>query len=225
MKNLFTLLALATLTLNPLTLGAEPDTQADREAVKQKAKEKAAKKKAEAEKRKAELEAKKEALKKKAEERIEERQENQDKRIEHGIEKGYLTAEEAAKLKADQDAFAAKADGLKSDGALTKEEFHDLKTDLNEMSHDIWIQKHDTDGNQMPVYKISKNAKLKASVAERLESGEISGEEAKKFYQDMRRIKELQKVLRSEETGDEERAKAQSKYNELVGLYFNIGEE
>ena len=172
--------------------------------------------KAKWEERKAEVEARREKA-------IDNRQSYQSKRIEHGIKKGYLTSEEIDKLQSQQNAIADLETQFKSDGKLTKEEFRQLQTELNEASRCIWGEKHDTDGNQMPAYRLGKNVFAKDDFARKMADENLSKEEARAMLRDFRRATELKRLLAGDlEDGD--RARLQAEYNDLLNKYFEVRE-
>ncbi len=175
---------------------------------------------------------KREALKEKIEARkaeveanrgksIDNRQARQEKRIEHGINKGYLTSDEVQKLENQQKAIADLEEQFKSDGKLTKEEFRQLQTELNEASRCIWGEKHDADGNQMPAYRLGKNVFAKDEFAKKMADENLSKEEARAMLKDFRRSVELKRLLAGDLT-EEERAKLQAEYNDLLNKYFAV---
>jgi hypothetical protein len=71
------------------------------------------------------------------------RQENQQDRIAQGVKSGELTAKEARVLKAKEARVAALEKRMKSDGSLTAEERARLQKQLDNLSADIYKQKHD----------------------------------------------------------------------------------
>jgi flagellar biosynthesis GTPase FlhF len=163
----------------------------------------------------------KEAAAAKRGESVDNRQERQAKRIEHGISKGYLTAEETATLQSQQTAIANLEESYKSDGKMTGQEIKSLQTQLNTASHCIWGEKHDTEGNQMAVYRLGKNVFAKDSFTTKMSDPNLSTAEAKALCKDFRRITELKRQLSSTIT-DAERTKLQAEYNELLNTYFEV---
>jgi len=75
--------------------------------------------------------------------RINARQANQERRIEEGIATGQLTAREARILEWREARFRHLEYRLKADGSLTPEERLRLQRDLNQLSREIYQQKHD----------------------------------------------------------------------------------
>jgi len=152
---------------------------------------------------------------------IDNRQERQARRIQHGINKGYLTDEETKQLQAQQASIAALENSLSADGNLTGNEFRQLQSELNEASRSIWAEKHDTEGNQMPVYRLGENVVAKDSLTAKLASGEMTRAEAKALLKDFRRMMELMTRL-SGDLSESERAALQSEYDTLLNEYFEL---
>ena len=76
---------------------------------------------------------------------VNQRQHNQQHRIQQGVRSGQLTKEEAKDLRSEHKAIRQEERAYKSDGKLTKEERKDLHQDMNELSKDIYQEKHDSD--------------------------------------------------------------------------------
>lgn len=211
--------------------------QEKRKAAKAKLKEDTARKE-ELAKKQEELKAKQEAAKQKATEAkakaeevkaaaaakgqaaVDQRQEWQTKRIEHGIQKGFLTADEVSKLQAQQQEIATLESSLTSDGKLNRGEFQQLRDELNTASCCIWGEKHDTDGNQMAAYALGKNVFAKDALTQKMADENLSKAEAKALLGDFRRTVELKRVLATKDLSDEERAQLQAEYNTLLNKYF-----
>lgn len=152
------------------------------------------------------------------------RQENQAKRIEHGIKKGCLTEEEAAKLKSQQEAIAALEASFAGDGFLSAKEFRTLGVELRTASRNIWAQKHDADGGQMPVYRLGRNVFAKDEFTARLAGGRLSKGEARALAADFRRMLRLERELACEDLDAGQRAGLQAEFNELLNKYFELRE-
>ncbi len=71
------------------------------------------------------------------------REYHQDQRMKQGIRSGQLTREEAQQLKQERRAIRQEERAYRSDGSLNKAERKDLQQDLNQMSKDIYNEKHD----------------------------------------------------------------------------------
>ncbi len=155
---------------------------------------------------------------------IDKRQGFQAKRIEHGIRKGYLTNEELSTLQNQQQAIANLETSALADGTLTKAEFAEIRTALNEASRCIWAEKHDTEGNPMPVYRLGKNVFAQDDLTAKLADENLSPEEAKRILADFRRMMEVKRKLSSEDLSEAERAALQAEYNELLNRYFVVRE-
>lgn len=180
---------------------------------------KAAERKAKIEERKAKLEARKAEREAKAVKNVDARESNQAKRIQHGIDKGYLTADETKKLEAQQTAISDLETSFKADGKLSRDEAKTLQKELNEASRCIWAEKHDTDGNQMAAYRFGKNVVAKSDLTAKLADENLTSAEAKAIAKDFHRMMDLKKQL-SAGTGDA--AKLQAEYDELLNKYFEV---
>jgi hypothetical protein len=150
---------------------------------------------------------------------VDSRQERQDKRIQHGIDKGYLTEAEVAKLNAQQTKIETLESSLTGDGSLSKQDFKQLQSELNTASHCIWGEKHDTDGNQMAAYRFGENVFAKSSLTNKMTDENLSKGEAKKICKDFRSMMDLKKQL-SGNLSESERQKLQAQYDELLNQYF-----
>lgn len=211
------------LSLVSATFAGE-DAKAARAAHREKAK-------ANLESRKEAIEAKKEAAKAKREEikenrsearekAIDNREGNQAKRIQHGINKGYLTADEVKTLQAQQDSIAALETSIQADGKVTPVEFKQIQTELNKASRCIWAEKHDTDGKQMATYRLGKNVFANSSLTSQLSDPSLSASAAKALLKDFRRLTELKRTLATGDLSDAQRAQLQSEYDALLNTYF-----
>ncbi|OGV55804.1 MAG: hypothetical protein A2X49_11445 [Lentisphaerae bacterium GWF2_52_8] len=206
------------------------DKKADRDAKiaekKAEIQEKIADKKAEREaktaERKTDKEAKSEEKNKGRENSVDKRQANQEKRIEHGINKGYLTADEAKTLQDQQQKIADMESSFKSDGKITKDEAKQLRSELNTASANIWAEKHDTDGNQMATYRLGKNVYAKDSYTSQLSNPNLTGAEAKAISSDFRKMLEMKRTLATGNLSEADQAKMQSGYNDLLNKYFEV---
>ena len=193
-----------------------------REAAKEKAeaaKEARESSKAEA---KANLEAAREKKSDVAADRVDARQANQARRIQQGITKGYLTNDEIAKLNAQQSKIAQMESSLKSDGRLSRDESNRLRAELNEASRCIWAEKHDTEGNQMPTYRLGKNVFAKDNLTAKLADENLSAADAKALLKDFHRTVELKHKLAADDLSDTERTALQSEYDTLLNTYFEV---
>lgn len=190
------------------------DAKTKREAAREKAQTRIEEAKAKAAENKAKLSEAGSA-------RVDTRQDNQEKRIQHGINKGYLTAGEIAKLNAQQQSIATLESSFKSDGKLTGNEFRQLVTELNEASRCIWGEKHDTDGNQMATYRLGKNVFAKSNLTSKMADENLSAAEAKALLKDFRRTVELKRLL-SGDLSESERARLQAEYDGLLNTYFEV---
>ncbi|MFA6567124.1 MAG: hypothetical protein WCS96_02835 [Victivallales bacterium] len=153
---------------------------------------------------------------------VDKRQDNQSKRIQHGINKGYLTPDEAKGLQDQQQKIAAMESTFKSDGKLTKDECSKLKDALNAASANIWAEKHDTDGKQMPVYRLGKNVIAKNSLTSQLSNQNMTGAEAKALTGDFRKMLDMKRSLATDDLPADVRAKKQADYDALLNKYYEV---
>ncbi|MCE5327469.1 MAG: hypothetical protein LLG01_13760 [Planctomycetaceae bacterium] len=153
---------------------------------------------------------------------VDARQNNQEKRIQQGISKGYLTTEEAAKLESQQKSIADMEGTFKSDGKLTHDEMKQLRTALNGASRDIWAEKHDTDGVQMPVVRLGKDIYAKSSLTDAINGDTMTTEQARQFTRDFRQMLHLKHELATGTLTDEQRTAMQTQYDTLLNTYFEV---
>lgn len=192
------------------------------EAKDAKSAEAAVAKAAKAAENKAAREATQKAREERRQESVDKRQEFQAKRIQHGINKGYLTTDEIAKLDTQQKQIATMEEQFQGDGQLSKDEARDLRQELDTASHCIWAEKHDTDGNQMPVYRLGKNIYAKDTLTAQLADENLSRTDARALLTDFRRTAELKKTLATADLSAAERAKLQAEYDALLNKYFEM---
>ncbi|HOX06901.1 MAG TPA: hypothetical protein PK280_10905 [Planctomycetota bacterium] len=155
---------------------------------------------------------------------VDRRDVRQDKRIEHGINKGYLTADEAKKLQDQQAAIDAMASSFKGDGKLTPSEFRQLQGAFNEASRCIWAEKHDTDGNQMPVYRLGKDVRANADLTSKLADPNLTKPEARALAREFHLMLGIKHRLATADLSAEQRAKLQAEYNEMLNKYFTLAQ-
>jgi hypothetical protein len=158
-------------------------------------------------------------------ESVNQREQNQARRIHNGVKHGQLTSDEIAKLDAHEKALADAEANFKSDGKLTRDESRQLQRQLNEASEQIWADRHDTEGNQRSVVRLGKDVIARDELTRRMESGELTGPEARKFAGDFRRMIGMKKRLSKEDLSDDDRAKLQGEYDDLLDTYFQLNED
>src|SRR5262245_53627731 len=71
------------------------------------------------------------------------RQRAQQQRIREGTRSGELTAEERSKLESEEKALQTEKRAYRADGIVTAAERKDLHKDQNQISKDIYREKHD----------------------------------------------------------------------------------
>jgi hypothetical protein len=192
-----------------------------KEALAEKRKEAADRRETFAERRKA-REAAKEKTDATPHDLVEKRQSNQARRIDQGIKKGYLTPDEIAKLDAQQKSIETMQQSFEADGKLSGDERRQLHDALDTASRCIWAEKHDTEGNPMPTYRLGKNVFAKDDFTARMEDPNLSKADAKALCRDFNRVVTLKKKLATEDLSDDPRAKLQAEYNDLLNKYFEV---
>ncbi len=71
------------------------------------------------------------------------RQHRQNHRIQQGVHSGELTKSEVQGLREERRDIRQEERAYKADGKLTRDERKDLHQDLNDLSKDIYTEKHD----------------------------------------------------------------------------------
>ncbi len=153
---------------------------------------------------------------------VDKRQDNQSKRIQHGVNKGYLTPDEAKGLQDQQQKITAMESTYKADGKLTKAECGQLKDALNVASANIWAEKHDTVGKQMPAYRLGKNVTAKDSLTSQLSNQNMTGAEAKALTGDFKNMLDMKRSLSADDLSADVRAKKQADYDALLNKYYEV---
>jgi hypothetical protein len=156
--------------------------------------------------------------------RLEKRQKHQTRRIEHGTRRGYLSDAELQKLDAEQKRIGDMALSFKADGKLQRAEVKQLRDALNQASIHIWAEKHDTESNQMPVYRLGKTVFAKDELTGVLQQDDLSGAEARQLATDFRRTLHLKRRLATDDLTEEQRKVLQAEFNDLLNKYFETRE-
>lgn len=157
----------------------------------------------------------------KGQEIVDNREARQDKRIQHGINKGYLTADEITKLEAQQKSIMTLESSLTSDGKLSRQDFKQLTEELNTASHCIWGEKHDTDGKQMATYRFGSNVFAKNDLTAKMSDPNLSKAEARTICKNFHQMMDLKKQLSGNVSGAD-REKLQTQYDALLNQYFEV---
>lgn len=153
---------------------------------------------------------------------VDKREDNQSKRIQHGITKGYLTPDETKSLQDQQQKIAAMESTYKSDGKLTKDECGQLRDALNVASTNIWAEKHDTDGKQMPTYRLGKNVYAKDSYTGQLSNQNMTGADAKALTGDFKKMLALKNSMANDNLSADALTQKQAEYDNLLNKYFEV---
>ena len=160
---------------------------------------------------------------------VDKRQDKQDTRMERGVENGSLTGTEIAGLATKAKSIETMQVSFNGDGNLSHNEAKNLHSLLNDLSKDIFFEKHDTQGHQMAVRRHGKGRSvyLSKEVTDKFEAGNLSKAEATKITSDMRRMCMMKTMLTSKKvsmsTGKRESLKKE--YDELLGKYYTQGEK
>lgn len=210
--------------------GREAKVKAEREAREAKAREEREARQKDREAARDKVKAEAEARKEKRDadktpgrgKEIDNREARQERRINHGIRKGYLTDEEVQTLQSQQDRIAAMEEGIKADGKISREEFKSINQALNDASRCIWAEKHDTDGKQMPTYRLGKDVFAKEDFTAKLADENLSREQARALLKDFHRLTALKRTLATKDLEESERKELQEEYNTLLNKYFEV---
>ena len=157
----------------------------------------------------------------KRDDKVDKREAHQAKRIDQGIKNGSLTASEQAQLKSQEDTIATMESSYKADGKLTPKEMQSLHTTLDTASRCIWADKHNTDGNQMPTYRLGKSVFAKNSFTSQMSDPNLNPATAKALCKDFRRLTELKRTLAGN-LPPAQRTTLQAEYNTLLNTYFDV---
>jgi hypothetical protein len=153
---------------------------------------------------------------------VDKREANQQKRIDHGVQKGYLTAEETQKLQGMEKAIAETEASFKSDGKLSKDEMKTLHDMLDQASVQIWAEKHDTEGNQMATYRFGKNVFAKDTFTSKIENSNMTGAEARALMKEFREASAAKRRLANDNLSVQERSDLFAKYDYFINQYFEV---
>lgn len=156
------------------------------------------------------------------EQEVNNRENRQDRRINAGIAKGQLTPDEVSQLQKQESDIKTLESSFLSDGKLSKDEFKQLNQQLDTASHMIWADRHNTEGNQMPVYRLGKDVFAKDALTQKLADPNISFADAKQLLGDFRQTVVIKRRLATEDLSAEDRAKLQAQYDDLINRYFEL---
>ena len=136
------------------------------------------------------------------------RQANQASRVARGVKYGSLTAREAAGLAAREKTLAESERRFKADGELTAAERAELHRSLDDLSRDIFVDKHDAE-------VVGPDTPANVRVRNRLGTGRLTGADARAALGKARRLVALRLQLGGQ-LADEDRARAQGEHDRLV---------
>jgi len=139
---------------------------------------------------------------------VNKRQKNQRRRIKQGLRTGQLTKGEAKTIIGKERDLAKLEKDLKEDGKLNKDERKQLHEELGSLSKLIYEEKHDDE----------KRPRIKPALKKKIESGEITGKEAKALARKMRHAYKIRRKLGSDkDLTDEQREKLEGKLENIMG--------
>lgn len=153
------------------------------------------------------------------------RQQHQESRIAQGVKSGQLTKDETKELQTEEKSIRQEEKEYKSDGKLTKDERKDLHQDLNEVSKDIYQEKHDAEtqpgvvpakpGTHDPSIN-NRQENQQDRIKQGIESGELTKHEVKSLEQKEAKLASIEKRMKEDGSlSAEERARLQ-KYADLL---------
>jgi hypothetical protein len=151
---------------------------------------------------------------------VDRREARQQRRIEQGIKHGQLTPDEVSKLEEQEQKITAMQKNFQGDGKVTKDETKQLEQALNDASLQIWAHRHDTEGNQMPVYRLGTDVIANSDIIKQIESGDMTHAQAHDFLDDFRKMVHMKNRLSSDDLTDAQRTALQNRYNDLLNQYF-----
>lgn len=145
------------------------------------------------------------------------RQHEQQKRIHEGVKSGELTKPEAKGLKKEEHGIRQEERQFKSDGALTAEERAKLHADQNKVSKDIHTEKHDAEVRTPRPHDPGVNARQheqQARIREGARSGQLTKDEVKSLEREEKGIRQEERQFKADgKLTPEERAKLNTDLN------------
>jgi hypothetical protein len=155
---------------------------------------------------------------------INERKDNQQERIGEGVEKGSLTAAEAAKLERKEAAINKETKAMKADGNFTAAERARVRRQQDAMSRRIYAQKHDAQRQTAPVGEVEKRDRAQQKrIGEGIENGSLTAREAAKVETKEAKLQREERRMRAQDGGKldaQDKAKVNRQQNRLSkGIY------
>ena len=148
---------------------------------------------------------------------INQRQENQINRVEEGVDNGSLTPNETQHLIKQQDRIADKEDQFRESGdGLTLKERAKLAEAQNKASKNIFVQKHDKQGETPKLPSINKRQDNQINrIEEGVDNGSLTPKETQGLIKQQDRISDAEDRMRESGGGlnMKERAKLQRGLN------------
>lgn len=128
-----------------------------------------------------------------------ERNVNQQQRIEQGLQSGQLTTREASRLEREEGRVERMESKAMQDGRVTPNEAHRIGQAQNNVSHDIYREKHDTQtGNpnspssQRMQHDVQRNINQQQRIGRGLQTGSLTPREAGRMERGEARINRME---------------------------------
>jgi lactam utilization protein B len=135
------------------------------------------------------------------------RQRAEHERIQQGVRSGELTRGETKTLRQEEKSLRVEERAYKSDGKLTTAERKDLHQDANQVSKDIYREKHDGEvrpSGPLPPARahdpvVNGRQRLQHDrIAQGVRSGQLTKEETAKLHQEEKGIRQEERVYRAD---------------------------
>ncbi len=153
------------------------------------------------------------------EQSVDARQASFDRRIEHGARHGALTPAEVEQLNQLKQRIATLETQFTGDGRLSVAEHKQLMGSLNDASRAIFTAGHNAD-TTTPQYRWNENVGFKDDVARKLNDDKLGKPEARNMVADTKVALGLKTQLANDKLTDDQRAKMQAQYDEILNKYY-----
>jgi hypothetical protein len=158
---------------------------------------------------------------------IQQRKANQQKRVGEGLENGSLTAGEATKIEKKEKRLNAEERDMREDngGKLTAADKAKLTRQQNQLSRDIYRQKHDAQVQPKTGNEVNqRDRNQQKRIGEGLENGSLTAGEAAKLEHKESKLNAEQRDMREDNGGRltaSEKAKVNRQQNRLSKQIYN----
>lgn len=143
-------------------------------------------------------------------------------RIQTNLAKGGLTKDDLDALVTREQTLTDLQKNLtKGDSAPKREEITQLITAVGAASQTLWQARQIPNGTQ-PLYRLGSTVFLKSDFATRLIASDIPGNDAQQIARDFQKLLADEKELVAGDLPAETREKTQSRYNQVLGKYFEL---